>query len=168
VGELRLRDIGARLCNGFLTFLGTRSDVPAIYPDLDLAVVPSHSENCGGAVEPLLSCVPVVATKVGGLPDLIQEQKTGWLVPPRNPEALAGAILEALENPAEARRRSTEGQKLAKNLFDVERVGREVVGIYKKILVPESRSDVFNTIDSGGRIISRAAENQIARGAAAR
>jgi glycosyltransferase involved in cell wall biosynthesis len=165
--ELRLRDTGARLCNGFLSFLGTRSDVPTIYPDLDLAVVPSHSENCGGAVEPLLSGVPVVATRVGGLPDLIQEQKTGWLVPARNPEALARAILEALENPAEARRRATEGQKLAKNLFDVERVGREIAGIYDKILVPQSRSNVFNTIDSRGRAISGAAENEIARGAAA-
>jgi glycosyltransferase involved in cell wall biosynthesis len=165
--ELRLREIGARLCNGFLTFLGTRSDVPAIYPDLDLAVVPSHSENCGGAVEPLLSSVPVVATRVGGLPDLIQDPRTGWLVPPRNPEALAQAILDALGNPGEAQRRAMEGRTLAKNLFDVERVGREVAGIYEKILVPESRSDLFNTIDSGGRIIARAAENQIARGAAA-
>ncbi len=166
--ELRLRDIGARLCNGFLTFLGTRSDVPAIYPDLDLAVVPSHSENCGGAVEPLLSSVPVVATRVGGLPDLIQEQKTGWLVSARNPEALARAILEALENPAEARRRATEGQKLAKNLFDVEGAGREVAGIYKKILARQSRSDVFNTIDSRGRVISRTAESEIARRTATR
>jgi glycosyltransferase involved in cell wall biosynthesis len=165
--ESRLRDIGARLCDGFVTFLGARSDVLAIYPDLDLAVVPSHSENCGGAVEPLVSGVPVVATRVGGLPDLIQEQKTGWLVPARNPEALAGAILEALENPAEARRRATEGQKLAKNLFDVENVGREVAGIYEKLLVPESRSDLFAT-NSGGRVISGAAENQIARRAAAR
>jgi glycosyltransferase involved in cell wall biosynthesis len=165
--ELRLREMGARLCDGFVTFVGTRSDVPTIYPDLDLAVVPSHSENCGGAVEPLLSCVPVVATWVGGLPDLIQEQKTGWLVPPRNPNALARAILEVLENPAEARRRATEGQKLTKTLFDVERVGREVAGIYEKILAPESRSDVFNTIDSGGRVISGTSENQIARGAAA-
>ncbi|MGB8541642.1 MAG: glycosyltransferase family 4 protein [Candidatus Acidiferrales bacterium] len=165
--ELRLRDIGARLCNGFLSFLGTRLDVPAIYPDLDLAVVPSHSENCGGAVEPLLSGVPVVATRVGGLPDLIQEQKTGWLVPAKNPEALARAILDALENPTEARRRATEGQKLAKDLFDVDRVGREVAGIYEKILVPRSRSDVFNTIDARGRVRSRAAENEIARRATA-
>ncbi len=166
--ELRLREIGARLCNGFLTFLGTRSDVPVIYPDLDLAVVPSHSENCGGAVEPLLSGVPVIATRVGGLPDLIQEQKTGWLVPPRNPEALSRAILEVLGNPTEARRRAAEGQKLAKNLFDVERVGREVAGIYEKILVPQSRSDVFNTIDSRGRVISGTTESEIAARATSR
>jgi glycosyltransferase involved in cell wall biosynthesis len=137
--EHRLRCLGARLCNGFLTFLGTRSDVPAIYPDLDLAIVPSHSENCGGAVEPLLSGVPVVATRVGGLPDLIEEGRTGWLVPPRNPEALARAMLEVLANKEEARRRTLEGQKMARHLFDVERTGREIAAIYEAILARSAR-----------------------------
>src|SRR6202048_1023490 len=68
--ETHLRELGRETCNGSLAFLGTRSDVPALYPDLDLAVVASHSENVGGAVEPLLSGVPVIATTVGGLPDL--------------------------------------------------------------------------------------------------
>lgn len=132
--ENRLHYLGSRLCAGSLTFLGTRRDVPALYPDLDLAVVASHSENVGGAVEPLLSGVTVVATNVGGLPDLIQDGKTGRLVPPRNPAALARAILEALENRDEARRRTIEGQKLARHLFDVERTGREVAAIYEKVL----------------------------------
>lgn len=132
--ESRLRDLGGRTCGESLTFLGPRSDVPVIYPDLDLAVVPSHSENCGGAVEPLLSGVPVVATNVGGLPDLIEDGKTGWLVPPRNPEALARAMLDALENREEARRRAAQGQERARFLFDVERIGREVVGIYEQVL----------------------------------
>jgi glycosyltransferase involved in cell wall biosynthesis len=132
--EDRLRLLGARHCKGFLTFLGTRSDIPSIYPDLDLAVVASYSENCGGAVEPLLSGVPVVATSVGGLPDLVQEGKTGWLVPPRNPEALARAILNALDDRGEARRRAMEGQKLARALFDVERTARDVAAIYDRIL----------------------------------
>jgi glycosyltransferase involved in cell wall biosynthesis len=132
--ENRLRRLGAKLCDGSLTFLGTRRDVPAIYPDLDLAVVPSHSENCGGAVEPLLSGVPVVATNVGGLPDLIQNDKTGRLVPPRSPEALARAICDALENCEEARRRAHEGQKLARSMFEVETTAREVAAIYEKLL----------------------------------
>jgi glycosyltransferase involved in cell wall biosynthesis len=132
--EDRLRYLGSRLCDGSLTFFGTRRDVPELYADLNLAVVASHSENVGGAVEPLLSGVPVVATNVGGLPDLIQDGKTGWLVPPRDPAALARAVLEALENKDEARRRTIEGQKLARNLFDVERTGREVAAIYERIL----------------------------------
>jgi glycosyltransferase involved in cell wall biosynthesis len=140
--ERRLHDLGARVCNGSLTFLGTRRDVPALYPDLDLAVVPSHSENVGGAVEPLLSGVPVVATTVGGLPDLVQDwqpEKTGWLVPPRDPQALARTMLAALENRDEAQRRATAGQALARNMFDVEKTSREVAAIYQTILERSGR-----------------------------
>jgi glycosyltransferase involved in cell wall biosynthesis len=133
--EERLRYLGTRTCNGYLAFLGPRRDVPAIYSDLDLAVMPSHTENIPfSAVESLLSGVPVVATNVGGLPDLIQEEKTGWLVPPRRPEALARAILEALKDRDEAKRRTIEGQRLARKLFDAERTAREVAAIYEEIL----------------------------------
>jgi glycosyltransferase involved in cell wall biosynthesis len=132
--EDRLRYRGRTTCAGSLAFLGTRADVPALYPDLDLAVVPSHSENCGGALEAMLSGVPVVATNVGGLSDLIRHGETGWLVPPRNPGALAGAMVDALGNKDEARRRALAGQKLARSLFDRERTGREIRDVYLKIL----------------------------------
>jgi glycosyltransferase involved in cell wall biosynthesis len=128
--ENHLRELGHRQCNGYLTFLGTRSDVPALYPDLDLAVVPSHSENLGGAVEPLLSGVPVIATNLGGLPDLVQEGVSGLLVPPRNPQAIAAAILASLQNRAEAQRLAAEGNKMTRQLFDVQRTAREVAQIY--------------------------------------
>jgi glycosyltransferase involved in cell wall biosynthesis len=137
--EKRLRDLGAARCNGFLAFLGTRQDVPALYPDLDLAVVPSLSENLGGAVEPLLSGVPVVATNVGGLPDLVVNGETGWAVPARNPAALAHAILEVLQDRDEARRRTIQGQKMARSLFDAENTARQVAAIYQKILVRSTR-----------------------------
>jgi glycosyltransferase involved in cell wall biosynthesis len=156
--ETRLRKLGAKLCNGWLTFVGTRRDIPAIYPDLDLAVVPSYSENCGGAIEPLLSGVPVVATNVGGLPDLIQENKTGWLVPPRNPKDLAHAILEALQNPAESRRRALEGQKLARTMFEVETTGREVAAVYEKILMPQTNLSLVDSIESHNRLGSKPPE----------
>ena len=116
-----------------MTFLGTRSDVPALYPDIDLAVVASHSENVGGAVEPLLSGVPVVSTNVGGLPDLIQPGRTGTLVPPHQPEALAAAIVSSIQNRAESSRLATEGRKLARRLFNVETTAREVAEIYNKV-----------------------------------
>jgi len=132
--EDRLRYRGHAICDGSLMFLGTRRDVAALYPDLDLAVVASHSENCGGAVEPLLCGVPVVATNVGGLPDLIRDSETGWLVPAKNPEVLARAIVDALRDEGEARRRTIEGQKLARELFDVERTAREVAELYDEIL----------------------------------
>jgi glycosyltransferase involved in cell wall biosynthesis len=157
--ENRLRHLGAKVCDGSLAFLGTRRDIAAIYPDLDLAIVPSHSENCGGAVEPLLSGVPVVATNVGGLPDLVQDHKTGWLVPSRNPQALARAILDALQNPAETRRRAIEGQRLARSLFAVEKTGHEVAVIYEKIIKSQSHSDAVNTVKSLDRVDSKSIEH---------
>jgi glycosyltransferase involved in cell wall biosynthesis len=131
--EKHLRELGHRQCNGYLTFLGTRSDVPALYADLDLAVVPSHSENLGGAVEPLLSGVPVVATNIGGLPDLVQEGISGRLVPPRNAQAIAAAMLASLQNRAEAERLAVVGHEMTRHLFDVGRTAREVAQIYGKL-----------------------------------
>lgn len=131
--EEHLRKLGQRVCRDSMTFLGTRSDVPALYPDLDLAVVASHSENVGGAVEPLLSGVPVVSTNVGGLPDLVRPGRTGRLVSPRDTEALAEAIVSSMHNRAESLWLALEGQKLAKRLFNVETTAREVAEIYGRV-----------------------------------
>ncbi len=136
--EQRLRDLGVQTCNGSLYFTGSRNDVAQIYPDLDLAVVPSLSENLGGAAEPLLSGVPVVASNVGGLPDLIHDGETGWLVPSASPVALAAAIEDALSNHQEAQSRTALGKALARQLVDAERTGREVAGIYENILSPRA------------------------------
>ena len=133
--EDRVRHLGKRLCDSGLDFSGTRTDVPAIYPDLDLAVVPTYSDGLAySVVEPLLCGVPVVATDAGGIPDLIHDGDTGWLVPIGNPTALASAMREALDNPGEARRRTVEGSKLARDLIGLEKTGREVASAYDKIL----------------------------------
>jgi glycosyltransferase involved in cell wall biosynthesis len=132
--ENHLRELGRRHCNGYLTFAATRSDIPEVYPDLDLAVVPSHTENIPfAAIEALLSGVPVVTTNVGGLPDLVQDGVSGRLVPPRNPQAIAAAMLASLQNRAEARRLTIKGQEMARHLFDVERTAREVAEIYETL-----------------------------------
>ncbi len=115
-------------------FLGTRHDVPDLYGEMDVVAHPSHSENLGGASESLLLARPTIATRVGGLPDLVQDGETGWLVPPRAPGALAAAITEALVDPEEARRRAEAGRRLAYELMDVRRTGAEVRGIYRQIL----------------------------------
>jgi glycosyltransferase involved in cell wall biosynthesis len=148
--ERRLRYLGERSCNGTLCFLGHRSDVAEIYPDLDLAVVPSHSENLGGAVEPLLCSVPVVATNVGGLPDIVRDGETGWLVPPRNPAALAEAILDALSHREEALCRAQRGATLVRELLDVERTGRQTLAFYRQILA-------VNALPAGSALRARGA-----------
>jgi glycosyltransferase involved in cell wall biosynthesis len=132
--EQHIRDYAKRYCPDGVLFLGNRHDVPELYPDFDVAVHPSHSENVGGAVESLLMRVPTIATSVGGFPDLVINNRTGWLVSPRNPPELADAILKVLDDPRHADVCAVNGRKLAQQIFDVRTTSREIFGIYERVL----------------------------------
>lgn len=93
--------------SGHVRLVGERSDARQIIGALDLMILPSLTEGIPNVVlEAFAYKTPVVATAVGGVPELVKDGETGWLVPPRNPHALAQAIREALSNPEEARRRA--------------------------------------------------------------
>jgi glycosyltransferase involved in cell wall biosynthesis len=131
--ERSVRRHASRCSGGRTIFLGTRGDVPALYKDFDVAVHPSHSENLGGAGESMLSGVPTVATNVGGFPDLIEHGRTGWLVPPRRPLALAECIQSVLRNRSLALEVASRGQERARVLLDVRRTAAEVAAIYERV-----------------------------------
>lgn len=100
-------------------FTGFRSDVPQLIALADLAVVPSLSENCGGAVEPFAAGIPVVASDTGGLPELVLPGVTGFRFRAGDAADLARALDEALQAPAEERQRlGRKGQRLVAGLFD--------------------------------------------------
>lgn len=133
--EQRVRAYARKLCGDRAVFLGTRKDVPELLPDFDIAVQPSHSEGVAAtAVEAQLLNIPVIATNVGGQPDLIDPGVTGWLVPPRDPPELARAIMQALHDPARTRQIALRGCERAKELFDGRKNNREVLNIYHSIL----------------------------------
>jgi glycosyltransferase involved in cell wall biosynthesis len=77
---------------------------------------------------------PVVASRVGGLPDQIIDGYNGFLVPPRDPKALADRILYLLENPSEARRMGLNGRKLAVERFDIEKRVDKIVKLYQELV----------------------------------
>lgn len=144
--ERKVREYAHARLGGRVHFLGARSDVARLYPDLDVAVHPSLSENVGGAVESLALAVPTVATAVGGLPDLVRPEQTGWLVPPRDPGQLANVIIDAIQRPERARRMARAGQQLARQLLDVRSNARDMLAIYQTILdrrvaEPDQESD---------------------------
>ena len=110
------------------------AEVHESWPDFDCAVHVPMSENCGGVVEPLMAGVPTVASRVGGLPEVVIEGVTGITVPVHDPGAIASAVLRILNNPEPYRRMAVKGQQLVRSMFDVERTAREVAQIYRHIL----------------------------------
>src|SRR5439155_18307832 len=92
--EARARDLGLL---DSVVFTGARDDVPAIIAALDVAVLPSYREAQGVSLLEAMSLArPVVASRVSGIPEFVEDGVTGLLVDPRDPNALAGAITRVL------------------------------------------------------------------------
>ncbi len=118
-----------------------------IWHNFDCAIHVPISENCGGVVEPLTYRVPTIASRIGGLPEVIIDGKTGWLVPPRSPAALAKKICAVLDNPEDAQINASRGQRLVRTMFDVERTGEEIYAIYRYLLnASTSKPQDFDSI----------------------
>jgi glycosyltransferase involved in cell wall biosynthesis len=99
-------------------FTGWRRDLPGIYADLDVLAVTSNNEGTPvSAIEAMAAGCPVVATNVGGLPDLIHEGETGYLVPPGDAPAVATALLHVLDQPEMARGMGETARKSVRERF---------------------------------------------------
>lgn len=101
-------------------FLGRcdASRVRGLLSGASALVVPSTYEGMPLVVlEAMEAGLPVVASRVSGIPEVVEDGRTGWLVPPEDPEALAAALAEALESPGEARRRGGEGRRRVDERF---------------------------------------------------
>lgn len=115
-------------------FLGRRDDVPRVISRVDLVVHPSWAEGFPNVVlEAMCAQKPVVATRVGGCPELVSEL-TGRLVEPRQPEALAGAIEEMLADPEGAREMGLRGRHLVEERYSLDRMSRTVQALYEDLL----------------------------------
>ncbi|HET7232096.1 MAG TPA: glycosyltransferase family 4 protein [Longimicrobium sp.] len=112
-------------------FLGERADVHRLLPGADVAVVPSLWAEAFGlaVVEAMAAGVPVVATRTGGIPELVEDGRTGTLVPPGDPRALAGALAALLAGPALAREMAVRAAAAARRRFSLERCASELYGV---------------------------------------
>jgi glycosyltransferase involved in cell wall biosynthesis len=130
--EARARDRGVA---DRVTFLGKRADVPAILARSSALCHPSHAEGLPNAViEALAARRPVVATSVGGVPELVEPGWTGLLAPPGRPEALAGALRELLANPVRARAMGEAGRRSVERDYTVRRMAERHDALYEELL----------------------------------
>ena len=129
--EKKIRKLANSLTSNIL-FTGSRTDVPKIYPELFCAVQPSHQENLGGAGQAYRFGCPIIATNTGGLPDLVIDGVTGYLVPVKDPKRLADAIIKSVNDPEKTRAMMLEGRRRYIQLKEDNK--GSLIKIYKKVL----------------------------------
>ena len=114
-----------------VVFTGRRDDVPAVTAALDIAVLPSYREALGLTIlEAMALSRPIVASNVGGIPEMVEDGVTGLLVPPHDAEALAAAIVRLLRNHPLADTLGRAGHDLVHERFCIERMVSAVEQIY--------------------------------------
>jgi glycosyltransferase involved in cell wall biosynthesis len=124
-----------------VTFLGHRDDVPTLLAEADLFVLPSRSEAFpNSVVEAMASGLPVVASGVGGLLELVEPGRTGLLVAPDDPAALADAIDTLADDPARARALGDRAQRTITEHYSFDRMVRAFENLYGSLL-PRTRSE---------------------------
>jgi glycosyltransferase involved in cell wall biosynthesis len=131
-----LRDRAFRRGIGeFVSVLGHREDIPEILAASDLVVDASYAGLglTGSLREALAVETPVIGTDLQGHPELILEGETGLLVPPRNPDALAQAILRLIENPTRAKAMARAGRKRVEAHFSMAQKIHRTEALYERL-----------------------------------
>ncbi len=115
---------------------GHREDIPEIIAAFDVSVMASYaSEGIPQfAIQSMAAGKPIVGTETGGIPEVVKDGINGYIVPPKNPEALAGAIIKLLSNPEKAREMGLAGRQMALFNHTKEKMLDDTEALYRKVL----------------------------------
>jgi glycosyltransferase involved in cell wall biosynthesis len=140
--EAEMRETAAGLgLAGQAHFLGPRRDVPDLLQAMDIFVLPSYSEGVSLALlEAMAAGRPVIASAVGGTPEVVTDGLTGLLIPPRDAAALAGALERLLGDPAGAKKLGEKARKHVEESYSLERLGREINEIYQELVTKKFKT----------------------------
>jgi glycosyltransferase involved in cell wall biosynthesis len=132
--ERAARDLGI---GDHCSFLGWRADMPVVYAAMDVLVLSSINEGTPvSLIEGMATGRPVVATAVGGVPDVVHHRDDGLLVPPRDPDALASEIGTLLCDRALAASLGRRAQPSVLLRFDVSRLVTDIESLYSELMGP--------------------------------
>lgn len=119
----------------FVTFLGWRADTALVTACIDLMVIPSLREGFGrAALESLILGKPVIATQVGGLPELVTHNENGLLIPPGRHSAIAEAIGILLGDRKRLHRMGKRAREMARGQYSLETMERYIKGVYQSVI----------------------------------
>jgi len=133
-GELREKAHSLGLEKRIL-FTGFRRDIPDILAGLDLFIMPSVSEGLGTAIlEAGASGLPIIASRVGGIPDIVEQGETGLLVPPGDPALLAEAVLSLYHDRDLAGRLGNAARLRVESRFSEKMLGEKTESLYRECM----------------------------------
>lgn len=122
-----------------IAFTGFRKDVPELLTEAAISVLPSLSEGTSNTLlESMAAGTPVIATRVGGNPEVIEDGVSGLLVPPRDSDALAAAITRLLEDTELACRLGQAGMRRVSELFSIEGAVHQTEHLYQQLVEAKS------------------------------
>ena len=122
---------------------GERQDMPEVMRQAHIFALPSYREGLPTAVVEAAACGrPVVATDVPGCREVVRDGENGFLVPVRNPQALAEAFIRLLEDPDLRRRMGECGRKMVLESFTERHVFSQVLGLYQTMLPSPTGTEV--------------------------
>jgi glycosyltransferase involved in cell wall biosynthesis len=137
-GELRasLKTLASELnVDDAIMFTGYQSNAHEYISAFDVFVAPSLMEGLNTSIlDAMMLARPVVGTTAGGIPEIIEHEKTGLLVPPRNARALAEAILDLLSNPDKSKRLALAGHSRAVAEFTADQMVEGTIAVYGSLL----------------------------------
>ncbi len=124
---------------------GYQEDIPAILSFTDVGIIASVAEGIPQFLfQTMAMGKPVVATEVGGIPEIVTSGVNGVLIPPEDPAALGKAMLQVLGDPESARRLGEEGRRLVEREYTVEKMAEKVYRVYKQVYEQKQRSSPKN------------------------
>ena len=131
--QVLIRRLGLWHCT---EFLGTQRDIPAVMANLDVLVLATTTHEAFGRVlvEAQASGVPVIATRVGGVIDIIEDEKTGLLIPPADPTSMAEAVIRLFHDEKLRVDLVERAYGLVKEKFNVELMVKKTVEVYQEAL----------------------------------
>jgi glycosyltransferase involved in cell wall biosynthesis len=144
-GELRAsleRQIKEHRLEKHVNLLGFRTDILSLHKAFDVFVMSSVTEGLGTSLLDAMACArPIVATRAGGIPEVIEEGLTGFLVPPRDHTAMANAIVRLLNDSTLQRRMGEAGRRMARERFSAERMVLDTLRVYQRVAMHPHREE---------------------------
>ncbi|MDD5218319.1 MAG: GNAT family N-acetyltransferase [Candidatus Omnitrophica bacterium] len=150
------KQVRERKLDACVTFAGMQQDVPACLAAMDLFALPSFREGTPLClIEAMAAGLPIVASRIGGVPDLIEDRKSGLLIPVGDREALARSIEEILEKQSWANELGQAARASFEERFDMRRIIRQTERLYEDLVRQKGRRrikllEVVTSFDAGG------------------